>query len=418
MIFDIRSFGAVGNGKTFDTEAIQAAIDACSAAGGGQVLAEGGTFLTAPIRLKSYVELHLDSSAVLLGSPRTEDYKSWEDTETIDADMLPRHSAASLIFAENCHHISLTGTGTIDANGTYFVKPDNPANPDIGWKSFVRLNMQTPPRVVFFASCRKVRISDITLQNGPAGWNFFIHNCDDVCISRVTLDNDLRYHNNDGLHINSSRDVTVSDCNITASDDAIIVRANNSSLKENKVCERITVTNCNIISHCGGIRLGWIRDGVIRNCVFSNLTMTNPRTGIHVTTPWRGPDRIPDEGREKLLIENIIFDNITMDRIYGNPVRFYLDDHENTRADIEAIRNICFRAIRARGLYWPSIEGRPGTPIEGLEFSDCRFEKEERTPEYDPYTKYVPKEKPEQIGTELMYCVKDCRMNNTVFTGK
>ena len=417
MIFDIRNYGAVGDGKTMDTAAIQAAIDACAEAGGGQVWVEGGVYLTCPIRLKSYVELHIEANATILGSPDYRDYHNWDDLETVDGSKFARNLSSCLIFAENCHHIAITGMGTIDANGTNFVKPKG--NPEDRWKRYVRINLLTPPRVVLLASCRKVRVENVSLVNSPAGWSYFLHNCTDVCMKGLTIDTDLGYPNNDGIHINCCADVTVSDCNIKASDDAIIVRANNyMNLGENRVCERISVTNCNLISHCGAVRLGWLKDGVIRDCTFSNLSVVNTRNVVLVTFPWRGPDRIPDEGREKTLIENIQFDNIVADRIYGHPIRMYVDDHEGNHAEVEAVRKLYFRGLRVRGLMWPSIEGRPDCKFEDMEFSDCVFEKEERTPDYDPYVTCFNPERPEPFGEKLFENVKRLRLLNTVFTEK
>lgn len=415
LTFDVRDYGAVGDGETMNTQAIQSAIDACAEAGGGRVVLENGVYLTCPIRLRSYVELHLEANATLLGSPNCEDYHKWDDLKILNQENLPRGSAACLVFAEACHHIALTGRGTIDANGEHFVKlvPEETRNQ---WKPYERINTSTPPRVVFFACCQKVLVEDVTLTNAPGGWAYFIHDCDDVRMTRLTVDTDLRYPNNDGIHINCSRDVNVSDCNIVSSDDALIVRANSYSLPENKVCERITISNCNLTSHCGGIRLGWIKDGTIRDCSFSNLVMTLCRNGVLMTYPWRGPDRIADEGREKTLIENIHFENIIMDRTYSHPIRLKVDDHENTRADMAGIRKLYFHGIHARALAWPSLEGRPDCRPDEIEMTDCSFELMKRTPEFDPYHTIPNPIRKEIYGQQIFSNISNLRMNNTVFS--
>ena len=109
------------------------------------------------------------------------------------------------------------------------------------------------------------------MQNQPSGWSYWIHDCDYVSFNKCKIIANVQYPNNDGIHINSSRNVTVSNCDISCGDDCIIVRANNLSLAENKVCEKVTVTNCNLTSYANGIRIGWMGDGVIRNCSFSNI---------------------------------------------------------------------------------------------------------------------------------------------------
>lgn len=421
-LFDIRDYGAVGDGKTDSTAAIQRAIEACAASGGGTVNVENGVYLTCPIRLRSYVELHLASNATLLGSPNWEDYHEWDELKGIDAKMLPRKLGTCLIFAESCHHVSLTGTGTIDCNGAHFVRErEEPAGQV--WKPFERINLFTPPRVVFFACCRKVRIEDVSIVNPPAGWSFWIHDCDDVCMTRLTVEADLRYPNNDGIHINSSRDVTVSDCNIQASDDAIVVRACNASLPFNKVCERVTVTNCNLISHCGAIRIGWLNDGIIRNCVFSNLTVTNTRDVVLITLPFRGPDRIPDEGREAIQIENLAFHAITADRIFGHPIRIKINEREESRIIPGIIRGLHFQGVHCRGLRWPSLEGRRDFPIEDVSFFDCTFERVPQDESFGPFvitnTKSVYYDGLSEVfGAEMFSCVKHLRLSNTEFTDR
>lgn len=412
-IFDIREFGAIGDGKTMNTAAIQAAIDACAEAGGGRVLLSEGTYLTASIVLKSFVDFHIEATAVLLGSPNCEDYPHWK-TKHMDDTLLPRRRASALIFAEECENVSITGLGAIDANGEAFVEiAPNPTQ----WKKYQRIHDNTPPRVVFFAGCRNLRLEDITIRNTPGGWAVFLHDCDDAAVTRIHIKANLEYPNNDGLHINCSRDITVSDCNITASDDALIVRANSSSLPENKVSERIAITNCNLISHCGAIRLGWLNDGIIRNCTFSDLTVTDSRNVVLVTLPWRGPDRIPDEGREESHIENISFDNIIADRLHSHPIRIKIDDHENTRVKKGVIRSIFFRGVHCRGAEWPSIEGRSDFPVENLSFSHCSFEKVPYDSSFGPL-RFLPEECRvcEPCGKELFSHVKNLMLDETTFS--
>ena len=168
MIFDIRDYGAVGDGKTTNTAAIQAAIDARSAAGGGRVLISGGTYLTGSIQLRDRVELHLDIDGCLLGSPFCGDYPE-PDCKHVERLMLPRKRGAALIFAEECNGISITGRGTIDANGEMFVEkvPEGESY----WMPYRRKAILTPPRVVFFTGCHNVLVSDVNMVNQPAGWS-------------------------------------------------------------------------------------------------------------------------------------------------------------------------------------------------------------------------------------------------------
>lgn len=111
MIFDIRDFGAVGNGTAMNTVAIQNAIDECFKNGGGRVLVSGGTFKTGSVTLKSNVDLHIAADGVLLGSEKCEDYPEKENLKHVISENLPRFRNASMIFAEEAENISITGMG-------------------------------------------------------------------------------------------------------------------------------------------------------------------------------------------------------------------------------------------------------------------------------------------------------------------
>ena len=367
MIYDVRNYGAVGDGKTLNTAAIQKAIDDCASKNGGTVLLEDGTYMTGSIVLRSNVNLHIEQNAVLLGSPNCGDYPEKQNLKHVISENLPRTRNASMIFAEECENISITGMGKIDCNGTRFVREKQ--GEWTGWR-FERIDAPTPPRVVFFAGCRNIKIEDITMLNQPSGWSYWIHDCDYVVFDKCKILAEVRYPNNDGIHINSSRNVTVSNCDIVTGDDCIVVRANNRSLAENKVCEKVTVTNCNLTSYSGGIRIGWISDGVIKNCTFSNLVMTDTVIGISIVLP--DFSKVPDTGREDTLIENLLFNNIVMDKIYGRPIKIYIGQTDGTRC--EAIRNIYFSKVVASGLEFPYLCGRKDNKIRNIYFNDCRFE--------------------------------------------
>lgn len=368
--FDVRDFGAAGDGRTKDTAAIQRAIDAAGAVGGGRVVLDGGVFLSAPITLKGGVELHLEANARLLGSPDLADYPNRTDIRHCNLAGVPRRRNASLIFAEECENIAITGRGTIDANGRSFVREKSDPN----WTGYpfercVDLT-NTLPRVVFFAGVKGVTVTDVTLTGLPAGWGFWINDCDIVHFDRVKVLADVRFPNNDGIHVNCSRDVTISNCILETGDDAIIVRANSSSLRENRPCERVTVMNCTLKSWCSGIRLGWTNDGVIRDCVFSNIVMDDVTKGIAIQLPGVA---LYDHGREATLIENITFSNIIMDRVYTHPLVCVMNAKPETM--INAVRDIRFSHVHARSVGDPYIVGREQNPFENFRFDNCTFER-------------------------------------------
>lgn len=410
---DIKKYGAKPDGKTKATAAIQKAIDEVSASGGGRVIVQGGTYLVTPFELKSGVDLHLEVDAVLLASPDLKDYPERTDVRHYDSAAMPRFRNASLIFADEADHIAISGRGVIDCNGTHFTKPKEGDN-WTGWH-FVRTvpRKESLPRVVFFAGCSDVSVTDVTMRNQPAGWSYWIHDCDRVYFDHCTILADVRYPNNDGIHLNCSRDVTVSNCVIETGDDSIVVRANSRSLKENKPCERITVTNCVLRSWSAAIRLAWTNDGVMRGCTFSNLVIYDSSKGVSIHMPvykFRNPeDASNDYGREPTLIENITFANIQMDKVYY-PVYGLIPESDEVLC--EAVRNLRFTDIHSTSLYWPFFQGRADCPFENLRFDNCEFVR--LTPKEMPDARRhgaVPRPSPDNF-----IHVKGISMTNTSFT--
>lgn len=368
-MFDVRDYGAIGDGKTMNTGAVQKAIDECAKAGGGKVVITEGKYLCGSISMRSNVELYIAASGVLLASSRCEDFPEKTGLKHVQSNMLPRWRNACFIFAEECENIAIGGQGTIDCNGDKFVVYRG--EDVIGWR-YERIDAPTPPRVVFFTGCKNVKITDVTMINQPAGWSYWIHDCDYVHFDRINIEASVDYPNNDGIHINSSRNVNISNSNITCGDDCIIVRANNASLPENKVCEKVCITNCNLTSYSAGIRIGWVNDGVIRNCAFSNIVMTDTTVGISLMLPNLSRPLVADVGREATLVENLTFDNIIMHKICSNSIK--IEVGSSSCVLFEGIRNLYFSNLHVSGAEFPMLLGRKNAKLKNICFNDCDFE--------------------------------------------
>ena len=395
----VKDYGAKGDGVTLDTAAIQAAIDDCTAHGGGQVILEGGKFLCGRITLKDGVDLHLERDAMLLASTNYLDFPEIEST-VWRTEYAVRFNRRCFIYAEACRDIAITGRGVIDCQGHAYVTPmteEQIANrPHMSyWQTpaplpddFVPLDIPVnmvgtyphnvdprktslaPARVVFFVECQNILVEDVTMQNQYGGWSYWICKCKNVHFDRADIRAAVDVPNNDGIHINCCTDVTISNCNITSGDDCVVIRALSTPLHEPAVCEKICVTNCNMTSHTNGVRIGYIDDGVMRNMTFSNLNITESVTGICMRLPGNtAPLRMSDQGIEATLIENLSFSNITIDRGYMYPVR--VEIAENNKCT--GIRNIYFSGIHAFTCRMPMVKGRADCHAQNIHFTDCHF---------------------------------------------
>lgn len=438
---DVRNYGAAGDGVTLDTGAIQAAIDDCNAAGGGRVTVEDGTYLFGRIDLKSGVELYIARDAVLLGSPDPEDFPDIE-SDFWHTEYAARFNKKCYIYAENAKDIAITGRGVIDLQGEHYLLPCSEEEIDYRpHMSFKRKNRPiadgtdpdslpvamvgtyahpldprvtslAPARVVFFIGCENVLVEDVTMRRQPAGWSYWICGCENVYFHRAQIFAQVDAPNNDGIHINCCKGVNITDCNISTGDDCVVVRAYSAPLGENRICEKVCVTNCNMTSHTAGVRVGWIGDGVIRNCTFSNLNITESCCGIMMRLPPNPSDqRMSDQGFEDTFIENISFTNITIDRNYLAPVRIEIEPH----SPCKAIRNIYFSHLHAFSAQMPIVKGRPDHHLSNIYFSDCHFH-QVRFEEIDTvFAKRMAKIKRPTTPPDFQ-CVDNLVLDSTAFT--
>jgi len=370
-ILDVRDFGAVADGKTLTTTSIQAAFDKCHEAGGGKVLIPPGRYLSAPLFLRSNLELELLPGAHLLGSTNFGDYPTiqgrWEG--------LDRTIFASLLTGQDLENVTISGRGTIDGQGQEWWKahretqalrrklglegrePENPPGSPLKWPR---------PRLINLYGCKNVHIAGITILNSPS-WNVHPVLCEDICIDGVTIWGPGDSPNTDGIDPDSCRLVRISNCYISTGDDCVVIKSGYKYQPGVKQIpsEDITVTNCVFGTGHAGVAIGSETSGGVRNVTVSNCVCNGTRRGLYIKSA-RGRGNIVENFRAS----NVVLTNITDTAVHVG--MFYTGSYRTARVEkneaTPTFRNFHFSDIVVEGApHAVIVEGLPENPIR--EFS-------------------------------------------------
>src|SRR6266404_8670133 len=345
--FRATEYGAVGDGKTMNTVAIQKAIDTASKAGGGIVLVPEGRFLTGPFTLASRINLHLDKCARILIS------------DDITSQPVASGRYQDCISVANAQDIEISGEGTIDGQGKAW------------WAAFEANHAMTHrPYMIKLSNCKRVRIQGVTLSNSPM-FHLVPQNCTDVTIQGITITSPSNAHNTDGIDP-SGWNYFITDCTIDAGDDNIAVKPGSGRTPGNKnytitncrflhghgmsICsgtsggiEDLRVSNCSFDSTDSGIRIKTLRGrgGLLQNLTYENLTMRAVKNPIYIIDWYPERDAPKDPATEK-----------------GEPVT----DHTPINKNI-IIRNVTATNCSTAG----TIRGLPEAPISDVTLSNVNI---------------------------------------------
>lgn len=372
--YNVKDFGAKGDGKTLDHQAINRAIAKAVNNGGGQVIVPSGIYLCGSIRLKSNIELHLSAGATILAAPSS--MKAYDESEPFDfpeyQDGGHTYFHNSLIWAEGQQNVSITGSGTIDGEG--LTREDTEKAGIVQGGSIGKGD-----KAIALKQCRNVLIRDVTIYRG-GHFAIITTGCEILTIDNVTIDT-----NRDGIDIDCCKYVTVVNCKVnTPHDDAIVLKSS-FALKRPVVTEHVAITNCMVTGYklgtfldgryipekvnwcCGRIKLGTESNGGFRNIAISNCTC--------VWSSGLAFEEV-DQGR----MENIVVSNITMEHVHHYPI--YITTGCRNRGpkeckDISYGGNISLSNIIATdidSLAGIIITGMPDHPLKNISLSNIHFQ--------------------------------------------
>ena len=343
----ITDYGAIPDGKTLNTVALQKAIDACFATGGGRVTVPPGTYLTGTIELKANIDLHLMQNAVILGS--TNNPAEYRDS--------------ALVLVKGVENVSISGSGTIDGQGWH--------------KNFSNKGREVKisrPYAIFVRESKHIKITGIRLRNS-ATWVLRLLKSEWIIIDNINIYSHSN-HNNDGIDIDA-KNVVISNSIIDCDDDALCFK----SYTDDFIVENVTVSNCRIASNCNAIKFGtWsavgFRNISISNCVIAEAAEDNvrsPKWYERMDGITKQPTVISGIALEVVdggFMEQITISNISM-RGVQTPIFIRLGNRDG----VGSLKNVLISNIIAtnESRITSSITGIPGSYVENVTIKDVIF---------------------------------------------
>jgi hypothetical protein len=382
-IFNVKNYGAIGDGKTLDSASINRAIDACNSSGGGTVYVPSGTYLCGTVVLKSNVTLYVEAGAVLLGSKTISNYTSQPFRSTDGGDKVFGNdkrdtNGRHLIFARDAENVTLAGSGVIDGQGPAFWIPSNrqPPPPEDAWRDVATYDwkpLDRPSPMLEFYNCKNLRIEDVRIANAP-GWTLRPIHCENVFIHAVSIKNPVFGINTDGIDIVGCKNVFISDCLIDTGDDAICLKSENPYGDELRPTKNITINNCVLTCCCNGLKFGTATFGAFENITFSNSVIFNEAVNLNARVISGVALEIVDGGS----MEGVLISNIRMQRV-RTPI-FIRRGLRHARSDGSpgTLRGVTIENIQAtESILTSSITGLPGFNVEDVTISNMRIDSKE-----------------------------------------
>ena len=375
-LINVLDYGAKRDGSSSSTAAFRAAIQACAKAGGGTVFVPAGHYVSGAIELVSNLTFYLDSGAVIRFAANRDEYplveSRFEGTEM--------RAPAAMLGGRNLENVTITGRGTLQADNsewrTLMMQPAHRTAltqvldlmehkqpvPDAAMRD---AEMGLRPDFIRPVESKNILIEGIHILSSPM-WVLHILYCENVVIRNVIVES-FPGANTDGVDIDSSRHVRISDSYFDTGDDAICIKSGKDAdgLRVNRITEDVAITNCTIHRGHGAVVLGSETSGGIRNVVASNIVSQGTDRGIRIkSTRGRGG-----------LLENIRFDNWVIEDT-PNPAIEVTNYYTRAPEEPVSVRTPVFRNFAISNVTINrcktavSIEGLPEMPVEGLRLTD------------------------------------------------
>lgn len=360
-VFSVTDYGASGDGSTKETAAIQKAIDACGAGGGGVVFFPAGTYVVGTLFLRDHVTLRLDAGSVLRVSEDREDFffaPLYEGRYSV--------SYPALIYGKNVRHICITGDGSFDGMDKTFWTPKQELGSAsrrearVKWIGNNRFPDGWRPMMVILDQCQDVVIRNVTFEKSPS-YALWMIDSERIGVHGVTVQHNFHGPNTDGCHLSSCRFVRVSDCHFHTGDDCIAIDGGGTKPAEHIVinnCTFRTLTNmCRIYTNIDPWHLqeDAVVSGeeVVRHIAISNCTVADASSALNIVA-------------RKGTIEHIVVSNLTLHmELPGTPIFIMTDEG--------TIRHVSFEHITATANGVCTVSAKSGDVIDGIRMSNCHF---------------------------------------------
>ena len=364
-LYNVMQYGAKGDGKTNDAFAIQHAIDDCAKNGGGTVvLPSGKVFYSDSIRLRANVDLHIQKGARLKATDNIDGYirpnKLINDPKTaLIGNPVTGKPSFVFIYAFEADNCTISGEGTIDANGHAFVQRKD--------RYYVTGDFYPRPTAIYVEKSNHITFKEFTVVDAPF-WTLHPAGCDDVLIDRIRILNDLDVANSDGIDPDHCSNVRIIGCHITCADDCICLKTSKGN-SEYGPTENVVIEGCTLVSTSAAIKIGTEGVGDFRNVIVSNCVISKSNRGLSI--------QIRDGGN----VENVTYSNIIIETRRFCPdwwgtaepiVITTFNRDENTKSG--KIKNIRFFNVTAKGENGVLIHGNAENIIEDVTFENCQIQ--------------------------------------------